>query len=40
MALFTFFLQGPSTEMSKIKPWTTMAKYKHKAEEELKSIEG
>ncbi|KAG0742487.1 hypothetical protein G6F26_006919 [Rhizopus arrhizus] len=31
---------GPSTEMSKIKPWTTMAKYKHKAEEELKSIEG
>lgn len=29
-----------STEESKLKPWTLVAKYKHKAEEELKQISG
>jgi hypothetical protein len=29
-----------SREDSKIKPWTYLAKYKHKAEEELKGIAG
>ncbi|KAI8068321.1 hypothetical protein BC940DRAFT_299695 [Gongronella butleri] len=32
--------QGASTEKSKVKPWTTMAKYKQKAEEEMKAIDG
>ncbi|KAI9487954.1 hypothetical protein BDB00DRAFT_83521 [Zychaea mexicana] len=32
--------QGASTETSKVKPWTTIAKYKHRAEEELGKIEG
>jgi ABC-type transporter MlaC component len=30
----------PSSEDSKLKPWTLVAKYKHKAEEELKTISG
>lgn len=32
--------QNPSTEDSKISPWTLVAKYKYKAEEELKKMEG
>ncbi|CAH1761962.1 7845_t:CDS:2 [Entrophospora sp. SA101] len=32
--------RNPSKEDEKIKPWTAIAKYKHKAEEELKKIEG
>ncbi|KAF7722582.1 hypothetical protein EC973_002935 [Apophysomyces ossiformis] len=32
--------QDASTESSKIKPWTVVAKHKYKAEEELKKIKG
>ncbi|SAL98714.1 hypothetical protein [Absidia glauca] len=32
--------QVASKESSKIKPWTTIAKYKHQAEEQLKKMEG
>ncbi|KAI9304299.1 hypothetical protein BJ944DRAFT_181898 [Cunninghamella echinulata] len=32
--------QEASTESSKIKPWTKVAKYKYKAEEELRKIDG
>ncbi|CAB4437115.1 unnamed protein product, partial [Rhizophagus irregularis] len=32
--------KNPSKEDEKIKPWTIMAKYKYKAEEKLKTIEG
>ncbi|CAG8457660.1 2511_t:CDS:2 [Funneliformis caledonium] len=32
--------KNPSKEDEKIKPWTTIAKYKYKAEEKLKTIEG
>jgi len=31
-------MQKPSDEDSKQKPWTTIAKYKQKAEEEIKKI--
>ncbi|KAI8149686.1 hypothetical protein BJV82DRAFT_588937 [Fennellomyces sp. T-0311] len=32
--------QGASTETSKVKPWTVIAKHKYHAEEELRKIEG
>jgi hypothetical protein len=34
------FVKKPSKEDAKIKPWTNIAKYKHKAEEALKGIQG